>query len=71
MKFKFASHQNNQFCSSNLFDGASETLSSSEGCLRYYVVDPALQACNKYLKCREHNVTFYPGEIEPKAMAIQ
>ncbi|GAA5811080.1 hypothetical protein MFLAVUS_004509 [Mucor flavus] len=35
---------------SNLYDGASETLSSSESCLRYYIIDPLLQACNKYLK---------------------
>ncbi|KAI8980485.1 hypothetical protein BDB01DRAFT_796581 [Pilobolus umbonatus] len=53
---------------SNLYDGASETLSSSESCLRYYIIDPLLQACNKYPKDRNNNVTFYPGEIELKAM---
>ncbi|CEP14153.1 hypothetical protein [Parasitella parasitica] len=56
---------------SNLFDGASETLSSSESCLRYYVIDPLLLACNKYLKDLDHDVTFYPGEIELKAMTFQ
>ncbi|CAO3685352.1 unnamed protein product [Rhizopus stolonifer] len=56
---------------SNLYDGASETLSSSESCLRYYIIDPLLQACNKYLKDRNNNVTFYPGEIELKAMTVQ
>ncbi|KAG0769223.1 hypothetical protein G6F62_005472 [Rhizopus arrhizus] len=56
---------------STLFDGASGTLSSSESCLRYYVIDPLLQACNKYIKDLGHNVTFYPGEIELKAMTVQ
>ncbi|KAL7320843.1 hypothetical protein PS15m_000690 [Mucor circinelloides] len=56
---------------SNLYDGASQTLSSSESCLRYYVIDPLLQACNKYLKDQNNDVTFYPGEIELKAMTVQ
>ncbi|CAO3612737.1 unnamed protein product [Mucor hiemalis] len=56
---------------SNLYDGASETLSSSESCLRYYIIDPLLQACNKYIKDHNNDVTFYPGEIELKAMTIQ
>ncbi|RCI03271.1 hypothetical protein CU098_011385 [Rhizopus stolonifer] len=56
---------------SNLFDGASENLSSSESCLRYYVIDPLLKACNEYLKDLGYNVTFYPGGTELKAMAVQ
>ncbi|KAI7894198.1 uncharacterized protein EV154DRAFT_109185 [Mucor mucedo] len=48
-----------------------ETLSSSESCLRYYVVNPLLQACNRYLKDLGHNVNFYPGEVELKAMTVQ
>lgn len=34
-------------------------------------MDPVLQACNKYLKDLGHNVTFYPGEVELKAMTVQ
>lgn len=30
-----------------------------------------LQACNKYLKDHNNDVTFYPGEIELKAMTVQ
>jgi hypothetical protein len=54
-----------------MFEGAAETLHTSEGCLRFYVVDVALQACNKSLKQQGYNLTFYPGEVELKAMTIQ
>lgn len=30
-----------------------------------------LQACNKCLKDHNNDITFYPGEIEPKAMTVQ
>ena len=54
-----------------MYDGASETLYASESCLRYYIIDPLSQACNKNLKDRDNNVAFYPGEIELRAMTVQ
>lgn len=56
--------------SSDLFDGISEN-SSSESCLQYSVIDPLLQACNKYLKDLDYSVTCYAGKIELKAMAVE
>lgn len=46
-------------------------MSSSESCLRFYVIDPLLHACNEYLKDIGYDVTFYPGEIELKSMTLQ
>ncbi|CEG64209.1 hypothetical protein RMATCC62417_01227 [Rhizopus microsporus] len=51
--------------------GVGKTLSSSEGCLRFYIVDPLLRNCNKFLQQHSRNVLFYPGEMELNAMIIQ
>ncbi|CEP18245.1 hypothetical protein [Parasitella parasitica] len=51
--------------------GAGRTLSSSEGCPRFYVVDPLLRTCNDFLLQHGRNVLFFPGEIELNAMTTQ
>ncbi|CEJ03243.1 hypothetical protein RMCBS344292_17231 [Rhizopus microsporus] len=51
--------------------GAGKTLSSSEGCLRFYVVDPLLRNCNDFLLQHGRSVLFFPGEIELNAMTMQ
>lgn len=44
---------------------------SSESCLRYYVIGALLQACDKDIKDLGHDVTFYPSEVELKALTVQ
>ncbi|KAG1453616.1 hypothetical protein G6F56_007524 [Rhizopus delemar] len=51
--------------------GAGKTLSSSEGCLRFYIVDPLLRNYNDFFLQHGRSVLFFPGEIEPNAMAMQ
>lgn len=51
--------------------GAGKTLSSLEGCLRFYVVDPLLRNCNDFLLQHGRSVLFFPGEIELNAMTMQ
>lgn len=45
--------------------------SSSEGCLRFYVVDPLLRNCNDFLLQHGRSVLFFPGEIELNSMTMQ
>lgn len=54
-----------------MITGAGKTLSSSEGCLRFYVVDPLLRNCNDFLLQHGRSVLFFPGEIELNAMTMQ
>lgn len=52
--------------------GAGKTLSSSEGRLRFYVVDPLfLRNCNDFLLQHGRSVLFFPSEIEFNAMTMQ
>ncbi|RCH94170.1 hypothetical protein CU097_012885 [Rhizopus azygosporus] len=59
------------FLSLEVLTGVGKTLSSSEGCLRFYIVDPLLRNYNKFLQQHGRNVLFYPGEMELNAMIIQ
>ncbi|CAO3642241.1 unnamed protein product [Mucor fragilis] len=51
--------------------GAGKTLSSLEGCLRFYVVDPLLRNCNDFLMQHGRSVLFFLGEIDLNAMTMQ
>lgn len=67
----FVISENNHSCSSNLYDVASEILSSLESFLRYCIIDPLFPACNKYLQDHNNDVAFYCGEVELKSVTVQ
>ncbi|KAL7318307.1 hypothetical protein PS15m_004541 [Mucor circinelloides] len=55
-----------------IFDNCGlEVLQKSESCYRSYLFDKCMMATTKYLCNFNHNVTFFPGEIELNAMTIQ
>ncbi|CAO3695775.1 unnamed protein product [Rhizopus stolonifer] len=55
-----------------IFDDCGlELLQKSESCYRSYLFDNCMKITTKYLRSVNHNVTFFPGEIELDAMTIQ
>ncbi|KAI8349689.1 hypothetical protein BD560DRAFT_478872, partial [Blakeslea trispora] len=48
-----------------------EVLQKSESCYRSYLFDKCLMATTKYLRNVNHDVTFFPGEIELNSMTTQ
>lgn len=46
-------------------------IQKSESCYRSYLFDKCMMTTTKYLSTLNHNVIFFPGEIELDAMTIQ
>ncbi|CDH53212.1 predicted protein [Lichtheimia corymbifera JMRC:FSU:9682] len=58
--------------SDDVYDNCGpRVLEISESCYRSYLFDNCLKAAARYLRNINHNVTFFPGEIELNAMTLQ
>ena len=55
-----------------IFDNCGlEVLQKSESCYRSYLFDKCMMATTKYLRNVNHDITFFPGEIELNSMTTQ
>lgn len=67
-----SSTQWQSYRSDDVYDNCGpRVLEISESCYRSYLFDNCLKAAARYLRNINHNVTFFPGEIELNAMTLQ